>query len=391
MQLEGREVCVPAFQSMPAEAFYAMCDPICDAGFERCYNPSTKVWDRQLMDKEWRGTAEFYPTEDLTSTAICLIGASRAGVDLARWGIDPAETLQAMVQLQRDRDYPGGFGLTAWANAVWSGVSVAQLARKTGVALTRVDKLIGTLTTMETSWLLSGLCHEYARFEEPGVKDMVDTVARELVEVRFVPETRIVSHAGDAPGLTHGLRRWIANFADQIYTVQSLSFASMVTGNESYKDIAAQLAGTMVELQGDKGQWWWHYDAKRGGSPQPYSVYSVHQHGMAPMALRALQAAGGPAFEEAIVMSRSWLDDNELSAEMVDTATPTLWRSLDMDQNKLEDGFKKAQSLLGIAGDKSKDAPPKLMVNHECRPYEYAWCAYAGAIERGREKGPHLV
>lgn len=379
------------FKTMSVEEFYGLCDPICEAGLQQSYNPHTKVWDRQLMDKKWRGTAEFYPTEDLTSTAICLVGATRAGIDLAKLGIDTAETLQAMIQLQRDREYPGGFGLTAWANAVCNGVSVAQLSRKTGVGLSRIDRFCATLTTMETSWLLSGLCHEYARLEEPAVKDMVRAVARELTEVRFVKDTRIVSHAGEAPGLSHGLRRWIANFADQIYTVQSLSFASLVLNDDSCRDIAAQLAGTMVESQGDKGQWWWHYDAKRGGSPQPYSVYSVHQHGMAPMALRALEHAGGPAFEEAVVMSRSWLDDNELGAQMVDPETPTLWRSLDMDQNKLEDGLKKAQSLLGIAGDRSKEAPPKLMLNYETRPYEYAWCAYAGAIERGTDKGRHLV
>ncbi len=380
-----------AIKSMSAEAFYNQMDPICEAGLKASLNPETKVYDLQLMDKQWRNTYEFYPTEDLTSTAICLIGVTRGNVDPASIDLDIPVTLEAMYELAKKRDYPGGFGLVLWANVVCDGVDLETLQQRCGVTLNPVAQYVSSLTTMETAWLVSGLAHEFKRTGDAKIKAMLDDAAAELMDRRYQPKTRTVAHAGEAAEFGHGMRRWIANFADQVYTIQALAFTAIVTGDERARNISDELAGRMVEFQGEKGQWWWHYDAKRGGSPQPYSVYSVHQHGMAPMALRALAAAGGNVFEEAIRMSRSWLDDNELGVNMVDEQQPTIWRSLDYDQSKLGDKLRKASSLFGLAGDRSTRPAPALKLNYETRPYEWAWCIYAGAIERGIEPGLHLV
>lgn len=380
-----------AIKSMSAEAFYNQMDPICAAGLKASLNTDTKVYDLQLMDKQWHHTYEFYPTEDLTSTAICLIGVTRGQIDPSSIDLDISATLEAMYNLAKERAYPGGFGLVLWANVVCDGVDLDTLQTRCGVTLEPVADYVSSLTTMETAWLVSGLAHEYKRTGDAAVKAMLEDAAKELMDRRYQPKTQTVAHAGEAAEFGHGMRRWIANFADQVYTIQALAFTVLVTGDERARKISDELAGRMVKFQGSLGQWWWHYDSKRGGSPQPYSVYSVHQHGMAPMALRALGAAGGTVFEDAITMSRSWLDNNELGVKMVDTEQPTIWRSLDYDQGKLSDKLRKASSLFGLAGDRSTQPAPALKLNYETRPYEWAWCAYAGAIERKIEPGLHLV
>lgn len=374
-----------------AQEFYDDVDPICISGLTQSLNPETHVYDLQIMNRKWANTYEFYPTEDLTSTAICLIGISRAKIDPAELGMDMEQTLEAMCDLSRRREYPGGFGLVAWANAVCDGTDFDTLQTRCAVRLDNIGKHVQSLTTMETSWLASGLAHEYQRTGDEAVKALLKTTVRELMEVRYQPKHQIVTHAGNGAESGHGIRRWIANFADQVYTIQALAFYAKLFDDERAARVSADLAAKMVELQGAKGQWWWHYDAKRGGSPQPYSVYSVHQHGMAPMALRACEQASARSFEEAVVMSRSWLDDNELGVNMVDHETPTLWRSIEYDEGKLGDVTRKAKSLLGLAGDQSRKSPPSLRVNYETRPYEWAWCIYAGAIERGIDPERHIV
>jgi hypothetical protein len=376
---------------MTAKEFYDFVDPICAAGLRDSLNPKTHVYDLQLMDKAWHQTYEFYPTEDLTSTAICLIGISRGQVDPASVNLDPQQTLEAMYALSKKRAYPGGFGLVLWANSVWNGPELAKLEELCGVKLDPIAQHVTALTTMETSWLASGLAHEYSRSGNSRVKELLDATVDELMNRRYQSSSQTVAHAGEAAEFGHGMRRWIANFADQVYTIQALAFYKIVGGNSEALNISDTLAKKMVAFQGSKGQWWWHYDARRGGVPQPYSVYSVHQHGMAPMALRAVEAAGGSNFEDAVALSRSWMDDNELGVNMIDMQQPSLWRSLDYDQGKIGDVMRKASSLLGLAGDRSSAPAPALKLNYETRPYEWAWCVYAGAIERGIDKGLHLV
>ncbi len=389
--MEGRTaLTAKPIKQQSAKAFYDDVDSICISGLTRSLNPETHVYDLQIMDKKWANTYEFYPTEDLTSTAICLIGITRGKVDPATLGMDLQQTLEAMYELAKKRNYPGGFGLVVWANAVCGGVDFETLKQRCGIDLTNFDKHLEALTTMETAWLASGLAHELHNGNE-AVEPLLRAAVRELIEVRYQPKHQIVTHAGNGAESGHGIRRWIANFADQVYTIQALAFHAKLTGDERSAKTSADLAAKMVEMQGAKGQWWWHYDAKRGGSPQPYSVYSVHQHGMAPMALRACERASGNSFEEAVVMSRSWMDDNELGVNMVDHDFPTLWRSIEYDQGKLGDVTRKARSLLGIAGDQSRKSPPALRVNYETRPYEWAWCIYAGAIERGIDPDRHIV
>lgn len=370
-----------------ATEFYGCVESICCRGLKQALNRRTGIYDRQLRNKQWGATLG---TEDLTSTAICLIGISRAHVPKGRIGLDAARTIDEMLKLLCRRRYPGGLGLVVWANAVWDRVPLNKVLQQTGVSLDSIGEFLDSLTTMEVGWLLSGLAHEYHRRRTASIRRDVG-VAIDTLLGRYQPRTHLMAHAGPKARLPHRLRRWVANFADQIYSIQALCFAAIVMDHEAAMHAAENLAGRLVELQGERGQWWWHYDPRSGEVSQAYSVYSVHQHGMAPMALAALAATGGQRFTEACDRGRAWLSQNELGVNMIDADTPTIWRSIDYDQGRIGGMSRKAQALLGRRVEQATVDDAKLRVNYETRPYEWAWCLYAGAIETGKDRGRHLV
>jgi hypothetical protein len=109
---------------------------------------------------------------------------------------------------------------------------------------------------------------------------------------------------------------------------------------------------------------------------------------MAPMALLALKAAGGPDNAAAIAKSKSWLFDNELNATLVDEVNGTIWRDIEYAESGVASLVRQARSIMSVKNDTPN---PTLHVNYETRPYEWAWCLYAAAIAGGREKGAQVV
>jgi hypothetical protein len=147
----------------------------------------------------------------------------------------------------------------------------------------------------------------------------------------------------------------------------------------------------MVGRQGDRGQWWWHHDPRDGSVSGAYPVYSVHQVGMAPMALRTLALAGGPDFARAIESGRAWVSANELGVDLVDPRAGTTWRSIERVEGRPRRLARHARAVLGGRDDRPGGSPVRLRVNHETRPYEWAWSLFASAIEAGDRPPEHLA
>ena len=369
------------------DQFYADLAEFCVARLGDALNPETALFDRQLRDKAWNPTLG---TEDVTSTAICLIGIDRAGIAADDVGLTPARTIEAMAEAARRRAYPGAAGLAIWANAVWDHIPLTRLLSRMGIAFDSPRGLINGLTTMETAWLVSGLTHECRRSADPLAARVLDVAVKALLG-RFEPHTGVFRHAANAGPLAHRLRKWVANFADQIYSVQALSFHAITHGGSESADSARQCAERLIALQGSLGQWWWHYDPRDGRVAQSYPVYSVHQHGMAPMALLALSQAVDADYRRAITLSQAWLRRNELGVDLVDRAAGTIWRDIEPDEGRLGRTVRQARSVVGWKAPAGAADPAGLKINHETRPYEWAWCLYAGAIDTGRPAGTHIV
>jgi hypothetical protein len=369
-------------------ARYDRLDELCTTSLLRSFDPDRQLFTRQIRAGRWCAIEDHYPTEDLTSTAICLVSLHRAGVDTDHLGLVPEASLQALAALARARAYPGGVGLALWANAVWDGLGIDAFLHQCGTSPSGVLASLPALTTMETAWLVAALAHEVARSPSPRTGGMLRAATQELT-TRFRPNAGVMAHASPDAPLLHRARASVANFADQVYPVQALAFASLALADGAPAVTAKLLAASLVARQGELGQWWWHYHARRGAVVRHYAVYSVHQHGMAPMALHALAAASDAHHHEAIARSLGWLDDNELGVSMVDPAAGTIWRSIeDVRRGAAHVG----RTAAALAGRSATPPPPgSLELNRETRPYEWGWCLYAGAIARGRPAAGHLV
>jgi len=366
--------------------FHRDTTELCVARLRDAYGKSSGLFNRQLRDKRWDGTLG---TEDLTSTGICLVGLHRAAIPPTDVGLDVSASLAAMPRVLSERAYPGGFGLVVWANAVWDGPSFTDLLARAGLRPGDLESL-ALFTTMETAWLVSGLLHVCRRSGNGAARTCLETAVAEL-HGRFSPEAALFGHASAAAPFAHRLRRWIANFADQIYSVQALSFRTLKGGGSDDLAVAKAAASRLVELQGSLGQWWWHYDPRHGRVAQNFPVYSVHQHAMAPMALMACTQAGGGNFDAPVELSHRWIAKNELGVNMLDRTAGTLWRDIELRENSLARVARHALSVVGRASDRAPPPKDRLMVNYETRPYEWAWCLYAGAIAQGSERDEHVV
>lgn len=363
-------------------SFYNSVEKICLEGLTRTLDPREGVFNRQLRDGRVQPTVG---AEDLTSTCICLISMDRRGDD-NKWGpLGRSKMLESMYTLAMRRDYAGAFGLVAWANAVNAGPEIDLLADRVGISLSA--DLPDLLTTMELAWLLSGLLHEAQRTGKERDRKRASDVTQAL-RLRYNPSVGLMRHATEKAPLRARVRRNVANFADQIYTIQALAFAGIV--NSDPLDIANSVSHSMVARQGSLGQWWWHYDSLTGETAERYPVYSVHQHAMAPMALMALARAGGSQYEKAISKSISWLHRNELAINMVDLEARTIWRDIHRNENYAQSQIRNLRELLRWR-EPANLAPAQLELNRETRPYEWAWCLYARELACGSNRRGHIV
>jgi hypothetical protein len=369
----------------PVLNFHRRVRGMCIERLAQAFNPRTGLFDRQLRDGRWDVTRG---TEDVTSTAICLIGLHRAGVSATMLGVSPGYSIAAAANSARRRDYPGAFGLVTWANAACDGMPARRLEAALGVSPLNPAPWLPRITTMEAAWCVGGLAHEALR-RPARARDPLAAATRELLG-RFDERTRLFRHSTAAAPFVHRLRRWIANFADQVYSVQALAFAAMILGDACPLAAADACASRLIELQGPLGQWPWHYDVRRGEIAGFFPVYAVHQHGMAPMTLMALAAAGGASGSAAIERSVAWILDNELHAPMLDAQAGTIWRDISPREGSMARWAHHARAVLGLRPKVVASHAP-LAVNRETRPYEWAWCLYAGAIAEGGRAAGHVV
>ena len=236
--------------------------------------------------------------------------------------------------------------------------------------------------TMELAWLLTGLAQ--MRLALPTTRPEITDLA--IRTYRLLKENQgdhgIFRHLAVEKTLAGVLRGHIGSFADQVYPIYALTRFAQAYKVHAALDEARRCAEAICRAQGPLGQWWWHYDALTGRVAQRYPVYAVHQHGMAPMALFALEDSGHGGFGEAIYKGLCWITgQNELGFDMRDRSARLIWRSL-CHARKTRVLLDRVRALAG--GRKQPEKVDKLAVTYECRPYELGWLLYAWA-RRGPE------
>jgi hypothetical protein len=303
-------------------------------------------------------------------TAMTLMGLHR----LEQRGVaSPVDVKAVLERLLANIDWVdniGDLGLLLWLVARVAPHRLGELDSRLQIptALSRfADAREGV--TMHLAWFLTGLSYHSQVSDNP--EEMRD-VARETYNLLIQNQGKngCFGHLAAHGSLKGSVRGWIGSFADQVYPIYGMTQFSQAFGDDLALRRARECAFAICEAQGSLGQWWWHYDSRSERVFEEYPVFSVHQHGMGPMTLFALNKATGTNFDPWIYKGLDWIDRrNELSVNMEDVSANVIWRCIHQSALKRLSG-----ALFG--GRRKGQGPNGLTVLFECRPYELGWLLY---------------
>lgn len=252
--------------------------------------------------------------------------------------------------------------------------------------------------TVELAWALTAfsisealasseaLAPSEAPAPDPGFVDSspAGQVARRLLG-SFVPASELFPHWPLDAGASW-VRDHVCCYADLVYPIQALSHYYRRSGDDEAIAVAKRCAGRMCSLQGEAGQWWWHYDVRSGRVLEGYPVYAIHQDAMGPMALLDLQEASGVDHGESIQRSLDWLSaPPELSETLIDPEAGVVWRKVARHEpgklvRSVQAVVSRAHPALRVPGLDTLFRPG--CVDWESRPYHFGWLLYAWADRR---------
>ena len=278
----------------------------------------------------------------------------------------------------------GDLGLMAWLTAELAPDQLGRFFQQANLetALERYSDARQSRTT-ELAWFLAGLAHAAMESEKTAsqVRDLAVAAYQRLKQNQG--KHGFFGHLAENKSLSGVLRGRIGSFADQIYPIYALSKYATAFHVEEALGPALHCASAICAKQGALGQWWWLYDSHTGRISSRYPVYAVHQHGMAPMGLFALEQATGQSFKEHIYRGLRWVyGSNELGVDMRDLGQNVIWRCI-RPRNKWTKYWSTASSLVRSPKDNGSVGP--LEVLFEERPYESGWLLFAFAPFDGSE------
>ena len=310
-------------------------------------------------------------------TAITLLGLLEANEGGLGCAFDIERILVGLVNDIGWIEGVGDLGLLLWLCSRASTQQLRALCAKIDVdraLLQGSDARQGKTT--ELAWFLTGLSEAaLAMPEERAAFHSVALIVHEML-LRNQGGSGLFGHQAKRSNAMATLRSHIGCFADQVYPIYALTrLAAAFEECDSVLAAAQRCGSTICELQGEQGQWWWHYDARQEQVFGRYPVFAVHQDGMAPMALLALEKITGQNFSSYVYKGLAWIyGNNELRLDMRDDGRQVIWRSI-CDSDRYARYLAGGLSLLGLR--ESGARPSKLQVKCECRPYHLGWLLYA--------------
>jgi hypothetical protein len=279
----------------------------------------------------------------------------------------------------------GDLGLTVWLISTLMPDRLEELFRHINLetALDHYEDARQARTT-ELAWFLAGLSH--AALASPKmVVDLTDLAVETYHRMeQNQGEYGIFGHMSTTKSVPGFLRGRIGNFADQIYPIYAMAKFAIAFSVEEPISSALECASAICGAQGSLGQWWWLYDSRTGQTSSRYPVYSVHQQGMAPMGLFALEEATGQSLQYSIYKGLQWIyGANELGADMRDFSQNLIWRCI-LAKNKKTKYWDTLWSLVRQPKDDAPVGPVEIL--YEDRPYELGWLLYAFGMFSGLQQ-----
>jgi len=338
-------------------------------GLKSMYEPSKGLFCYRL-----RRAPEGVVREGISHryTIIALLGLLRARSAGLQVPMDVEATIDRLFDDRAWLDNLGDLGLLLWLCAATSEEWLKHFYATfdLSMALEHFPDARRRLT-MELSWFLTGLTHACKAGCAADLEPLADETYR-LIRANQ-GQHGLFGHMAKWRSPIGLVRGRVGSFADQVYPILAMAHFSQVFGQGEARDNALRCATAICRLQGSQGQWWWHYDSVTGQVVGHYPVYSVHQHGMAPMALLALEETSGADFHPHINNGLRWIrGENELNQDLVDTEVGVAWRCIQPPKSTAY-----AASIRGLIS--KRPTRGRLEILYECRPYELGWLLYAFA------------
>jgi hypothetical protein len=333
--------------------------------------PHTMRWDGRRAAHEGRNTRY---------ALISLLGLAKAR-DILETDDDFTTSLWARVAHDDStiRHSPGDLGLGLWARALHGrGHPLFSAERALKVFRERNRRC----DSVDLAWLLLGADHALLNGVDDGHGEQLAAETKRALLSLYNPESKLFYRHGRG-GPFAGVSRRVACFANQIYPVMALVVHARRTGCEKSASVGREAADNLCRLQGPLGQWWWLYDAKGGSVVDGYPVFSVHQDGMAPMALLETTAAGSRSYVREIERGLAWIfGENELDVNLVHREEGFVLRDIHRaGVGRIRRMIRGTAWCLGFRTDaNAASAGAHFVVNSECRPYHLGWILYAAAL-----------
>ena len=279
----------------------------------------------------------------------------------------------------------GDLGLLIWLTAKFEPYQLEDVFR-TFDCDTVLDRCSDAQEsrTMELAWFLAGLTH--AAETSPKLLNSLTDVSVETYHrvEENQGDSGLFGHMNIQKSLTGRVRGRIGSFADQVYAIYAMSKFARTFCVEDPLGPALKCTTAICGAQGELGQWWWLYDVGSGQVSSRYPVYSVHQHGMGPMALFAVEEATGQHFSEFVYKGLRWIyGGNELGVDMRDGAQNLIWRCV-LPRNKQAKYWEMVLSAVGQPGEGMRIHGLKVLA--EQRPYEFGWLLFAFSKHAQRDR-----
>jgi len=340
-----------------------------------------------------RGTSVRY-------TAMTALGLERAEAHGLGSPVDLDRLYEALNATLPGVDNLGDVGLVIWAAARRNRPLAERALRLVDEFPDHVHHRRSTsVHTTELALLTNGLIEALAAGvgSERDVRARLDRAFRSLSNQRgpsgLLPFARPAPGRESTPGPRERIQAELGFFDGQIYALLAALRRYEVLDDVEARAMARTIAEHLLASQRPLGQWAWHYNTRSGAVVDLYPVYSVHQDGMAPMALLSAERLLGISTVPAVARGVKWLfGRNELNESLVNVEEARIWRSIRRRAPLRNIVYPlKLASLAEVGGDLDLGsrfaAPHQLEIDREMRPYHLGFCLYAFAAIAG---APHV-
>jgi hypothetical protein len=341
------------------------------AGLRRCWLPDRQTWSHKYHLDGRMPPNESIPHSDLYYSLNVMLGLARVRPALAAEPYDLAPLLESLCSAAARHPMRNG----AWGMALWAAAELdldTPAAAMHGLSALGVDPSCAVgWTAQDIGLTVSGACAQARR--DPSQRPLA-RVLGSLLLTHFRGSGALFRDSG------RGGRRHFATFATQVYAALALYHYGELFEDARAIEAANSCAAKLIALQGAAGEWPWFYGPHSDRVLDPYEVYSVHQHGMAPALLHHAVQHGVPGAREAIVKGFGWIfGANQMGLSMLVPNLQLIYRSQARRGVHATRQARLARATIAVitGRDNWSASGDSLRVTQEMRSYEFGWLLWS--------------